>query len=125
MTGRDLATNLEFHYGLVNWFIGQNINARPTTRFIVPYLTAVGELKDNTQVAARAGGNESGGTTTIDDLGLTLSAVTQGMREHYKLSEVVPTFSSGPRYPPPNGCQAGIQSAGDTHASATSTRCRS
>jgi acetyl/propionyl-CoA carboxylase alpha subunit len=46
MTGRDLATNLEFHYGLVNWFIGQNINARPTTRFIVPYLTAVGALKD-------------------------------------------------------------------------------
>jgi acetyl/propionyl-CoA carboxylase alpha subunit len=46
MRGRDLATNLEFHYGLVNWFIGQNINARPTTRFIVPYLTAVGELKE-------------------------------------------------------------------------------
>ena len=45
MRGLDLATNLEFHYGLVNWFIGQNINARPTTRFIVPYLTAVGELK--------------------------------------------------------------------------------
>ncbi|MEE4659479.1 MAG: biotin/lipoyl-containing protein [Halieaceae bacterium] len=45
MRGRDLATNLEFHYGLVNWFIGNNINARPTTRFIVPYLTAVGELK--------------------------------------------------------------------------------
>jgi acetyl/propionyl-CoA carboxylase alpha subunit len=45
MRGQDLATNLEFHYGLVNWFIGQNINARPTTRFIVPYLTAVGELK--------------------------------------------------------------------------------
>ncbi len=46
MRGKDLATNLEFHYGLVNWFIGQNINARPTTRFIVPYLTAVGELKE-------------------------------------------------------------------------------
>lgn len=46
MRGKDLATNLEFHYGLVNWFIGQNINARPTTRFIVPYLTAVGELRD-------------------------------------------------------------------------------
>ncbi|QIB64079.1 ATP-binding protein [Kineobactrum salinum] len=46
MRGKDLATNLEFHYGLVNWFIGQNINARPTTRFIVPYLTAVGALKD-------------------------------------------------------------------------------
>jgi len=46
MRGQDLATNLEFHYGLVNWFIGQNINARPTTRFIVPYLTAIGELKE-------------------------------------------------------------------------------
>jgi len=45
MRGQDLATNLEFHYGLVNWFLGQNINARPTTRFIVPYLTAVGKLK--------------------------------------------------------------------------------
>lgn len=45
MRGKDLSTNLEFHYGLVNWFIGQNINARPTTGFIVPYLTAVGELK--------------------------------------------------------------------------------
>jgi acetyl/propionyl-CoA carboxylase alpha subunit len=46
LSGRDLATNLEFHYGLVNWFIGANINARPTTRFIVPYLTAVGRLKE-------------------------------------------------------------------------------
>jgi biotin carboxyl carrier protein len=46
LSGRDLATNLEFHYGLVNWFIGTNINARPTTRFIVPYLTAVGRLKE-------------------------------------------------------------------------------
>ncbi len=45
MQGSDLKTNLEFHYGLVNWFIGNGINARPTTRFIVPYLTAVGELK--------------------------------------------------------------------------------
>lgn len=45
LQGKDLATNLEFHYGLVNWFIGNNINARPTTKFIVPYLTAVGLLK--------------------------------------------------------------------------------
>lgn len=45
LRGKDLSTNLEFHYGLVNWFLGNNINARPTTRFIVPYLTAVGLLK--------------------------------------------------------------------------------
>ena len=46
LLGKDLSTNLEFHYGLVNWFIGNNINARPTTKFIVPYLTAVGLLKE-------------------------------------------------------------------------------
>jgi biotin carboxyl carrier protein len=41
-----VATNLEFHYGLVNWFIGQNVMAKPTTRFVVPYLTLVGQLKE-------------------------------------------------------------------------------
>ena len=46
LRGRDLHTNLQFHYGLVNWFLGNNINARPTTKFIVPYLTAVGELTE-------------------------------------------------------------------------------
>jgi acetyl/propionyl-CoA carboxylase alpha subunit len=46
LRGVQLATNLEFHYGLVNWFIGQNVLAKPTTRFVVPYLTLVGQLKD-------------------------------------------------------------------------------
>lgn len=46
LRGKDLATNLEFHYGLVHWFIGNGINARPSTSFIVPYLTAVGLLKE-------------------------------------------------------------------------------
>ena len=46
LRGTDLATNLEFHYGLVNWFLGQNVLAKPTTRFVVPYLTLVGLLKE-------------------------------------------------------------------------------
>jgi acetyl/propionyl-CoA carboxylase alpha subunit len=46
LRGLAVATNLEFHYGLVNWFIGQNVMAKPTTRFVVPYLTLVGQLKD-------------------------------------------------------------------------------
>ena len=46
LIGEDLCTNLEFHYGLTNWFIGNHIQARPTTKFIVPYLTAVGLLKE-------------------------------------------------------------------------------
>ncbi len=46
LRGSDLATNLQFHYGLVNWFLGQNVMAKPTTRFVVPYLTLVGKLKE-------------------------------------------------------------------------------
>jgi biotin carboxyl carrier protein len=46
LRGVNLATNLQFHYGLVNWFVGQNVMAKPTTRFVVPYLTLVGQLKD-------------------------------------------------------------------------------
>jgi biotin carboxylase/biotin carboxyl carrier protein len=46
LRGVNLATNLSFHYGLVNWFIGQNVMAKPTTRFVVPYLTLVGLLKE-------------------------------------------------------------------------------
>jgi len=46
LRGSNLATNLGFHYGLVNWFIGNNVMAKPTTRFVVPYLTLVGKLKE-------------------------------------------------------------------------------
>ena len=46
LRGSSLATNLEFHYGLVNWFLGRNVMAKPTTRFVVPYLTLVGTLKE-------------------------------------------------------------------------------
>jgi acetyl/propionyl-CoA carboxylase alpha subunit len=46
LRGSDLATNLEFHYGLVNWFLGNNVMAKPTTRFVVPYLALVGTLKE-------------------------------------------------------------------------------
>lgn len=46
LNGSELATNLEFHYGLVNWFLGRNVMAKPTTRFVVPYLTLVGTLKE-------------------------------------------------------------------------------
>ncbi len=46
LRGTDLATNLSFHYGLVNWFKANNVMAKPTTRFVVPYLTMVGKLKE-------------------------------------------------------------------------------
>ena len=37
--GIDLATNLEFHYGILTWFLARDPWAKPTTRFVVPYLT--------------------------------------------------------------------------------------
>ena len=46
LRGADLETNLDFHYGLVNWFIGHGVHARPTTRFTPPYLAAVGRLAE-------------------------------------------------------------------------------
>ena len=42
--GTDLATNLNFHYGLVHWFLARDVHAKTTTAFIQPYLTAVGLL---------------------------------------------------------------------------------
>lgn len=46
LRGYDLETNLEFHHGLVSWFVARNVWARPTTRFVVPYLSLVGLLKE-------------------------------------------------------------------------------
>jgi len=44
LRGPDLQTNLQFHYGLVHWFLANGVDAKPTTRFVVPYLTLVSEL---------------------------------------------------------------------------------
>ncbi|MEM8606831.1 MAG: biotin carboxylase N-terminal domain-containing protein [Myxococcota bacterium] len=44
LRGPDLQTNLQFHYGLVSWFLSHGVDAKPTTRFVVPYLTLMGEL---------------------------------------------------------------------------------
>jgi acetyl/propionyl-CoA carboxylase alpha subunit len=44
LRGIDLATNLEFHYGILTWFLARDPWAKPTTKFVVPYLTLVGQL---------------------------------------------------------------------------------
>ena len=44
LRGPDLQTNLQFHYGLVHWFLANGVDAKPTTQFVVPYLTLIGEL---------------------------------------------------------------------------------
>lgn len=43
--GQDVQTNLRFHYGLVHWFLSQDVHAKSTTAFIAPYLTLAGLLK--------------------------------------------------------------------------------
>ena len=45
MSGESLATNLQFHYGLVHWFLAENVHAKSTTKFVMPYLTLVGQVK--------------------------------------------------------------------------------
>lgn len=44
--GADLETNLDFHYGLLNWLIAQHPRAKIETRFVQAYLAAVGRLFD-------------------------------------------------------------------------------
>jgi acetyl/propionyl-CoA carboxylase alpha subunit len=101
LRGKDLATNLEFHYGLVNWFIGHNINARPSTNFIVPYLTAVGQLKETAndidltfaynQVRAKylkgAGENKAAFVNALDrKAGLLVRPLAELFNEPHQLS---------------------------------------
>ena len=45
LRGDDLQTNLPVHYGLVQWFLGKGVMAEPTTRFMGPFLHAVGALQ--------------------------------------------------------------------------------
>lgn len=47
--GNDLATNLEFHLGIMKWFLHRDPWAKPTTQFVVPYLTLVGLLEEEAQ----------------------------------------------------------------------------
>ena len=49
LRGLDLATNLEFHYGILTWFLARDPWAKPTTKFVVPYLTLVGQLAQEAQ----------------------------------------------------------------------------
>ncbi len=44
LRGDDLHTNLQVHYGLVQWFLGKGVLAEPDTRFMTSYLAAVGAL---------------------------------------------------------------------------------
>ena len=45
LRGDDLQTNLEVHYGLIQWFLGRGVMAEPNTRFMTSYLGAVGALQ--------------------------------------------------------------------------------
>ena len=56
LRGDDLHTNLEVHYGLIQWFLGRGVMAEPNTRFMSSYLGAVGALRQ-----------------TLDDLDLDLA----------------------------------------------------
>ena len=48
LRGDDLQTNLEVHYGLIQWFLGRGVMAEPNTRFMSAYLGAVGALRQIT-----------------------------------------------------------------------------
>jgi acetyl/propionyl-CoA carboxylase alpha subunit len=45
LRGDDLQTNLDVHYGMLQWFLGRGVMAEPSTRFMQSYLAAVGALR--------------------------------------------------------------------------------
>ncbi|MHA7837635.1 MAG: biotin/lipoyl-containing protein, partial [bacterium] len=45
LRGDDLETSVPLHYGLVNWTLGVEPMMKPNTRFMGPYLAAVGSLE--------------------------------------------------------------------------------
>ncbi|MDB3988417.1 hypothetical protein N9435_01720 [Pseudomonadales bacterium] len=77
LTGDNLGTNLEFHYGMLNWFIGNNVNARPATNFVSPYLAAVGKLKilaNNLDIVYAYSQMEASSLSTTDDADIKKAA---------------------------------------------------
>ena len=48
LRGADLNTNLSFHYGILNFSLGLHPMLKPDTRFVLPYLAAVGALAGET-----------------------------------------------------------------------------
>ena len=45
LRGDDLETSIPLHYGLINWTLGVEPMMKPNTRFMGPYLAAVGALE--------------------------------------------------------------------------------
>ncbi|MEM7179467.1 MAG: biotin/lipoyl-containing protein [Spirochaetota bacterium] len=44
LRGNDLQTNMELHYGMINWILGKDIMFKPSTRFMNSYLAGVGSI---------------------------------------------------------------------------------
>jgi acetyl/propionyl-CoA carboxylase alpha subunit len=44
LRGEDLQTNMPVHYGLIQWMLGYDAMMKPSTRFMMGYLAAVGSL---------------------------------------------------------------------------------
>jgi biotin carboxyl carrier protein len=63
LRGDDLHTNLEVHYGLIQWFLGRGVMAEPTTRFMQSYLAGVGALQQ-----------------TVDDIDVEQAIIETGKR---------------------------------------------
>ncbi|MBF0238304.1 MAG: biotin carboxylase [SAR324 cluster bacterium] len=43
--GTDLHLNIGFHYGLLNWLIGNDAMVKPSTRFVQSYLALIGHIR--------------------------------------------------------------------------------
>ena len=44
--GENVQLNLDFHYGLLHWLIGNDVMSKPNTRFVLSYLAMIGRMHE-------------------------------------------------------------------------------
>lgn len=44
--GENVQLNIDFHYGLLHWLLGNDVMVKPNTRFVLSYLAMVGRLHE-------------------------------------------------------------------------------
>ncbi|MEM7707379.1 MAG: biotin/lipoyl-containing protein [Pseudomonadota bacterium] len=81
LRGRDLETNLEFHYGLLHWLLANDVRAKVGTRFVPPYLVAVADLATSAEGLDLAGVYSAVVSQELQSIGAEHRAAVQAIAE--------------------------------------------
>lgn len=99
LRGHDLQTNMQVHYGLINWILGKDVMFKPSTRFMNSYLAGVGAIEQLLvdidlevlwkEISKKELANEPNGTKALNR---KLTLLTRPLREIFKSPHVLAGF---------------------------------